>query len=95
MYYPEDPYADDDSTRYSHHDRAGQNHRKPPSSTGAEALFFKEAVESGQEITVVLKSGERLVGKIRYYDHASFSMGLSTTGLNVLLRKEDVKYLVE
>lgn len=67
-----------------------------PERTGSsEADYLKSLVESHAKVTVVLKSGERLQGHIRYYDRHCFSIGLSAQGPRFLIRKDSVSYIAE
>lgn len=64
-------------------------------STGSEAAYLKSCVDSRAVVTVVLKTGERLRGRIRYYDRDCFSLGPVNRGPNVLLRKSSILYICE
>ncbi len=64
-------------------------------STGSEATDLRALVNSRSAVTVVLHSGERLQGRIRYYDRDCFSLGPSGGGPKIFLRKESVRYIVE
>ncbi|HYK89803.1 MAG TPA: hypothetical protein VE398_13580 [Acidobacteriota bacterium] len=64
-------------------------------STGEEAAYFRSSVDSHATVTVVLRTGERLRGRIRYYDRDCFSIGLVPRGPNVFLRKDSVLYISE
>ena len=66
-----------------------------PEHTGAEADYLKSLVDSHTKVTVVLKTGERLQGQIRYYDRYCFSIGLSAHGPRLFLRKSSVSYIAE
>ena len=68
---------------------------KPPKNTGAEAKYLKSLVDSRSEVVVVLKSGEQLRGRIRYYDRHCFSLRLAEEGHKLLLRKEEVLRIQE
>ncbi len=63
--------------------------------TGSEADYLKSLVDSRAKVTVVLKSGERMQGRIRYYDRDCFSLGLSAQGPRIFLRKDSVSYIAE
>ncbi len=63
-------------------------------STGSEAGYFRSLVDSKAKVTVVLRTGERLSGRIRYYDHCCFSLGPAGGGPKLLIRKSSVKYIV-
>jgi len=52
-------------------------------------------VDSGAAVTVVLHSGERLKGQVRYYDRDVFSLGPFDGGPKVFLRKSSVRYLLK
>ena len=66
-----------------------------PEHTGSEADYLKSLVDSHAKVTVVLKTGERLRGHIRYYDRHCFSIGLSAQGPKLFLRKDSVSYISE
>lgn len=66
-----------------------------PERTGSETAYLKSLVDSHAKVTVVLKSGERLRGHVRYYDRHCFSIGLSAQGPRLFLRKESVSYISE
>ena len=66
-----------------------------PSSTGSEAAYLRSLIDSQTEVTVVLKTGGKLRGRIRYFDRECFSIGLSDRRLNVFLRKSCVRYIYE
>ncbi len=66
-----------------------------PDHTGAEPDYLKSLVDSRAKVTVVLKTGERLQGRIRYYDRQCFSLGLSAHGPRLFIRKENVSYISE
>jgi RNA chaperone Hfq len=66
-----------------------------PESTGAESAYLKSLIDGRIKVTVVLTNGERLQGRIRYYDHDCFSIGLSATGPRIFLRKDSVCYISE
>jgi small nuclear ribonucleoprotein (snRNP)-like protein len=66
-----------------------------PELTGSETAYLKSLVDSRAKVTVVLKDGERLHGRIRYYDQHCFSVGLSAKGPKIFLRKASVSYISE
>ena len=66
-----------------------------PENTGSEPAYLKSLVDSHAKVTVVLKSGERLRGRLRYYDRDCFSIGLSARGPRFFLRKENISYISE
>lgn len=65
-----------------------------PDETGEEAAYFKELVDTGAMVVVVLRTGERLRGQMRYYDRDMFSLG-QVEGPKLFLRKSSVRYLYE
>ena len=73
----------------------GLHNRANPEHTGSEADYLKSLVDSRAKVTVVLKTGEKLQGRIRYYDQDCFSIGLSGKGPRLFLRKENVSYIAE
>ena len=66
-----------------------------PEHTGSESEYLKSLVDSRAKVTVVLKTGERFQGRIRYYDRYCFSIGLSGHGPRLFLRKDSVSYIAE
>jgi hypothetical protein len=66
-----------------------------PDGTGNEAIAFKSLVDSKKKVTVVLTTGERLRGRVRYYDRDCFSLGPLGGGPNLFLRKSSVLYVLE
>ena len=66
-----------------------------PEHTGSESAFLKSLVDSHAKVTVVLKNGEKFHGHIRYYDRYCFSLGLSSKGPRLFLRKASVSYIAE
>jgi sRNA-binding regulator protein Hfq len=66
-----------------------------PEHTGSETDYLRSLVDSRAQVTVVLKTGERLQGRIRYYDRYCFSLGLSARGPRLFLRKENVSHILE
>ncbi len=65
------------------------------SDAASESSYLKSLVDSHAKVTVVLKDGERLRGRIRYYDRYCFSIGLSARGPRIFLRKASVSYISE
>ncbi len=66
-----------------------------PGGTGAEAAYLKSLVDSRATVTVVLDTGERLLGRIRYYDRDCFSLGIVPRGPNLFIRKSVVRCIIE
>jgi len=94
-----------DFSRHRHFSRR-RHHPQPPSHTdvselvhpehtGSESSYLKSLVDSHAKVTVVLTTGEKLQGRIRYYDRHCFSIGLSANGPRLFIRKENVSYIAE
>jgi hypothetical protein len=64
-------------------------------SVGAEASYLRSSIDSRATVTVILDTGERLCGRIRYYDRDCFSLGLIPRGPNLLIRKSCVRCIIE
>jgi hypothetical protein len=64
-------------------------------STGMEAWYMKQLMTSEIPIVVVLDTGEKVRGLIRYYDKDTFSIGPSDGSPKMFLRKESIRYLYE
>jgi small nuclear ribonucleoprotein (snRNP)-like protein len=83
--------------------RFDRQHFEPPEPvepvgmevTGAEAEYLKSLIDSRALITVVLTDGERLRGRVRYYDRYCFSLGPAGGGPKIFLRKSNVRYIEE
>ncbi len=69
----------------------------PPEQPGSapSASYLKSLVDSRAKVVVVLKTGERLSGRIRYYDRDCFSLGQAGGGPKLFLRKSSVSYIEE
>jgi small nuclear ribonucleoprotein (snRNP)-like protein len=63
--------------------------------TGDEAAYLKSLVDSRKVVTVVFSNGDRLRGRVRYYDRDFLSVGPAERGPNVLLRKSSIRYISE
>jgi len=63
--------------------------------TGAAAACFRRWIDARTRLTVVLTTGEQLRGRIRYDDRHCFSLGQRGRGPNLLVRKENVRYICE
>jgi len=64
-------------------------------STGMEALYLKELMDSETPVIVVLNTGEKVRGFVRYYDQDVFSLGPADGSPKMFLRKEGIRYLYE
>jgi sRNA-binding regulator protein Hfq len=66
-----------------------------PEHTGSESAYLKSLIDSHAKVTVVMQDGERLQGEIRYYDRYCFSIGPSSAGPKIFIRKASVSYIAE
>ena len=66
-----------------------------PEHTGSESAYLKSLIDTHKKVTVVLKSGEKLQGHVRYYDRYCFSIGVADKGPKIFLRKASVSYISE
>jgi len=64
-------------------------------STGMEAWYMKQLMTSEIPIVVVLNTGEKVRGFVRYYDKETFSLGPADGSPKMFLRKESIRYLYE
>lgn len=64
-------------------------------NTGSEAASLRSLMEKRTKVTVVLTTGERVQGRIRYFDHACFSLRPAGVGPNIFLRKSAVRCIIE
>ncbi len=69
----------------------------PPAmdQTGLEALYLKTLMEEATPIVLVLTSGEKIKGLVKYYDKDTFSFSPADGSPKLFVRKESVKYLYE
>lgn len=63
--------------------------------TGREAEYLKSLVDTKTKVDVVFADGEKLEGKVRYYDRDCFSVGPSGGGSKIFLRKGSLRYFTE
>ena len=63
--------------------------------TGREADYLKSLVDTKKKVDVVFADGEKLEGKVRYYDRDCFSVGPSGGGPKIFLRKGSLRYFTE
>src|SRR5262249_12473114 len=64
-------------------------------STGMKAWDMKQLKTSESPIDVVLNTGEKVRGLVRYYDKDTFSLGPADGSPKMFLRKESIRYLYE
>jgi len=64
-------------------------------STGMEGLYLKELMDAEIPVVVVLNTGEKVRGFVRYYDKDTFSLGPADGSPKMFLRKEGIRYLYE
>lgn len=82
-------------SRDDHSGRQGRRRSSPPEQTDREAVYLRHLIDSKAPLTAVLRSREEIQGRLRYYDREYFSIKVAETGLNMLVRKDSVLYLVE
>lgn len=63
--------------------------------TGLEALYLKTLMEEETLVVLVLTSGEKIKGLVKYYDKDTFSFGPADGSPKLFVRKDSVKYLYE
>jgi sRNA-binding regulator protein Hfq len=63
--------------------------------TGSEAAYMSSLINSRVTVIVVLNTGAKLRGQVRYFDRDCFSLGVAGQGPNVFLRKSSVAYIYE
>jgi len=66
-----------------------------PTATGSEAVYLRSLVDSKKPVTVLLKTGDRLRGRIRYFDREMLSLGQMGGGPNIFLPKHSIHQIVE
>jgi hypothetical protein len=64
-------------------------------TTGMEGHYLKELIGYETPVVVVLNTGEKIRGIVRYYDRDVFSLGPADGGPKMFLRKENIRYLYE
>src|SRR5215470_18056982 len=64
-------------------------------STGMEGWYMKQLMDAAIPIVVVLDTGEKVRGYVRYYDKDTFSLGPVDGSPKMFLRKEGIRYLYE
>jgi hypothetical protein len=64
-------------------------------STGMEAWYMKQLMTSEIPVVVVLNTGEKVRGFVRYYDKDTFSLGPADGSPKLFLLKESIRYLYE
>lgn len=70
-----------------------QSRRSKQGQTGSEAAYLRSLVDSRRTVTVLLRSGEKLRGRVRYADRSCFSIRLEPDGPNILVRKASVQFI--
>lgn len=63
--------------------------------TGMETAYLKSLVDKEIPVVVVLRTGEKLRGFVRYYDRDVFSLGPADGSPKLFLRKTGIRYLYE
>jgi len=64
-------------------------------STGMEGWYMKQLMTAEIPIVVVLDTGEKVRGYVRYYDKDTFSLGPANGTPKMFLRKDSIRYLYE
>ena len=64
-------------------------------NTGMEALYLKSLMDQEIPVVVVLTSGEKIRGYVKYYDKDTFSFGPADGSPKLFVRKTGVRYLYE
>jgi len=64
-------------------------------STGMEAWYMKQLMDAETPVVIVLNTGEKVRGLVRYYDKDTFSLGPADGSPKMFLRKEGIRYLYE
>ncbi|HKQ73165.1 MAG TPA: hypothetical protein VJ810_05515 [Blastocatellia bacterium] len=64
-------------------------------STGMEGWYMKQLMEAEIPVVIVLDTGEKVRGFVRYYDKDTFSLGPADGSPKMFLRKEGIRYLYE
>jgi hypothetical protein len=95
MIFDKRPYGYENDLSQRHPEDIEEFRPVASDQTGEEASFLKSLVDSRARVTVVLKTGERLSGRIRYYDRYCFSLGPAGGGPKLFLRKENVQSIRE
>lgn len=82
--------------RSRHRGGAGQGGRRPPPppATGEEATFLEMRRSSGNPVSVHLRDGQVLVGRITYHDRDLIKLERAE-GPHLLLRKADILYIAD
>ena len=66
----------------------------PPPATGEEATFLEVRRSSGNPVSVHLRDGNVLVGRITYHDRDLIKLERAD-GPHLLLRKSDIRYIAD
>jgi sRNA-binding regulator protein Hfq len=66
-----------------------------PTATGSEAAYWRTLIDSKLLVTVLLTTGERMRGRIRYYDRDMLSLGQEGGGPNIFLPKHSIHQIIE
>lgn len=64
-------------------------------NTGMEALYLKDLMVAEELVVVVLRSGEEILGFVRYYDKDVVSIGPADDSPKMLLPKDSIRYIYE
>ncbi len=78
--------------RAERQDRGARRRQAPPESTHAEAFYYLKQMNTETPMVVVLDDGERIRGKIEWYDRGCLKVHRDD-GPNILLFKHCIRYL--
>ena len=65
----------------------------PPSVTGAERVYFNRQVAEGADLTLGMRDGEELSGKL--IEHDRDQLTLENDGRRVVIRKSEIRFIAE
>jgi sRNA-binding regulator protein Hfq len=66
----------------------------PPPATGEETTFFEVRRASGRLVSVHLRDGTEIVGRITYHDRDLVKLERNE-GPHLLVRKTDIRYIAD
>jgi hypothetical protein len=95
MAFPRDHHAKRRHSMKRFEGSSEAHNHVPSENTGSEAAYLRSLIDSHAKVTVVMIGGERFHGRIRYSDRHCFSIGLSSEGPRIFLRKSSVSYISE
>jgi hypothetical protein len=81
-----------DSSRSHRSGPPGGRRPPPPPATGEEAEYFEVRRTTGESVTVHLRDGQVIVGRLTYHDRDLIKIERAD-GPHLVLRKSDIRYL--